>query len=217
MLIRDAAALEQAGQITLVAFDKTGTLTEGRPRLPRCTRPEAWRGEALTRAAALQLGSEHPLAHAVLAAAGSVLPPAEDFRPCPAGVWKAACKGGAAPGQRPPSARGRRGPRRAGRGRGGRGSPGPHPVLADRHRAARARWRCWPSRIAAPRRRRAVRRLRAQGIATAMLSGDSEAAARAVGGRSACRDRRRGAAGAEGGAHRRRQAEGQRVAMVGTG
>jgi Cu+-exporting ATPase len=69
ILIKDAEALEIAHRITVVAFDKTGTLTEGRPELvaaaPACGTREA----LLSRTAALQAGSEHPLARAVLAAA----------------------------------------------------------------------------------------------------------------------------------------------------
>jgi Cu+-exporting ATPase len=65
ILIKDAQALELARTLTVVAFDKTGTLTLGQPRLLGSG------GDAmlLPWAAALQRGSEHPLARAVLAAA----------------------------------------------------------------------------------------------------------------------------------------------------
>jgi Cu+-exporting ATPase len=83
ILLRDADAIERAGRITLVAFDKTGTLTEGKPRLTALhPAPGMSRAEALAIAAALQTGSEHPLARAVLAEAGAT-PPAEDFRALP--------------------------------------------------------------------------------------------------------------------------------------
>jgi Cu+-exporting ATPase len=83
ILLRDADAIERAGRITLVAFDKTGTLTEGKPRLAALhPAPGFARAEALAIAAALQAGSEHPLARAVLAEAGAV-PPADDFRALP--------------------------------------------------------------------------------------------------------------------------------------
>jgi Cu+-exporting ATPase len=83
ILLRDADAIERAGRITLVAFDKTGTLTEGKPRLAALhPAPGFARAEALAIAAALQAGSEHPLAQAVLHEAGAV-PPAEDFRALP--------------------------------------------------------------------------------------------------------------------------------------
>jgi len=84
ILVRDAAAIEQAGHITLVAFDKTGTLTEGRPRLAALhPAPGTTREAALAAAAALQAGSEHPLARAVLEAAKHTPIPAESFRALP--------------------------------------------------------------------------------------------------------------------------------------
>ncbi len=66
ILIRDPQALETAHRVDLVAFDKTGTLTEGRPAL-REAQATGLDAPALVRlAAALQNGSEHPLARAVL-------------------------------------------------------------------------------------------------------------------------------------------------------
>ena len=70
LLIKDAEALEQARRVDLVVFDKTGTLTEGKPRLTAFrTVPGQDEAEALRLAAALQQGSEHPLARAVSDAA----------------------------------------------------------------------------------------------------------------------------------------------------
>ena len=71
ILIKDAEALEVAHRLKVVAFDKTGTLTVGRPQLVALL---AWPDDAsrtlrLRQAAALQAGSEHPLARAVLLAA----------------------------------------------------------------------------------------------------------------------------------------------------
>jgi Cu+-exporting ATPase len=84
ILIRDAVALEQAGRITLVAFDKTGTLTEGQPSLAALhPAPGTTSEAALALAARLQAGSEHPLARAVLSAAGGHPLPAEAFRALP--------------------------------------------------------------------------------------------------------------------------------------
>ena len=79
ILIKDAEALETARAVTVVAFDKTGTLTEGRPGVAALEPALGIDRAALLRlAAALQAGSEHPLAHAVaaLARAEGVLPPA---------------------------------------------------------------------------------------------------------------------------------------------
>ena len=69
ILIKDAQALELAHTVTVVAFDKTGTLTVGQPRLTALVPVGLADNEALRLAASLQSGSEHPLAHAVLAAA----------------------------------------------------------------------------------------------------------------------------------------------------
>ena len=69
ILIKDAQALELAHAVRTVAFDKTGTLTEGRPRLIELHPLDGGDASALLGlAAALQAGSEHPLARAVLAA-----------------------------------------------------------------------------------------------------------------------------------------------------
>ena len=69
ILIKDAEALEVAHAVTTVAFDKTGTLTVGRPSLVG-VEPIDGNGDALLRlAAAVQQGSAHPLARAVLEAA----------------------------------------------------------------------------------------------------------------------------------------------------
>ena len=69
ILIKDAQALEIAHTVTVVAFDKTGTLTVGQPRLTALVPVGLSEAEALRLAASLQSGSEHPLAHAVTAAA----------------------------------------------------------------------------------------------------------------------------------------------------
>ncbi|HWS27398.1 MAG TPA: heavy metal translocating P-type ATPase, partial [Xanthomonadales bacterium] len=81
ILIKDAQALESAQGLRTVAFDKTGTLTLGVPALveivmvgeaangPPTAGEPAVSDQALVTAAALQSGSEHPLAKAVLAQA----------------------------------------------------------------------------------------------------------------------------------------------------
>ena len=85
ILIRDAAALEQSRTIRTVVFDKTGTLTEGRPQLVALLPAPGTTADAVLRAAAaLQAGSEHPLARAVAtAAAGLDIPPATALRALP--------------------------------------------------------------------------------------------------------------------------------------
>jgi len=69
VLIKDAETLERATAIKAVALDKTGTLTLGKPQLATLAVLEGERGDALGKIAALQSGSEHPLARAVIAAA----------------------------------------------------------------------------------------------------------------------------------------------------
>ncbi len=86
ILIKDAEALELAHAVTTVAFDKTGTLTVGKPRLV-AAEPAPGSGLSpdalLAQAAALQAGSEHPLAAALRAAAGGALPAAQELRALP--------------------------------------------------------------------------------------------------------------------------------------
>jgi Cu+-exporting ATPase len=84
ILIKDAEALEIAHSLKRVAWDKTGTLTEGQPRLTAAeAAPGSDRASLLAVSAAIQAGSEHSLAKAVLGAAASegiVAPPASKLR-----------------------------------------------------------------------------------------------------------------------------------------
>ncbi|HEY0292105.1 MAG TPA: heavy metal translocating P-type ATPase [Hansschlegelia sp.] len=86
LLVRDIGALERAARIDAVIFDKTGTLTAGRPAL---VATEAIDGDAtklLALAAAVERGSEHPLARAVVEAAegqGLQIPAATNIRSHP--------------------------------------------------------------------------------------------------------------------------------------
>ncbi len=70
VLIRNGDALQQASKLTTVVLDKTGTVTEGHPAVT-AIEPAAGFDDptVLATAAALERGSEHPLAQAVLAAA----------------------------------------------------------------------------------------------------------------------------------------------------
>ena len=69
ILIKDAEALERAHEVTAVVFDKTGTLTSGTPRIAHLSALDGDENTLLQLAGALQRGSEHPLAKAVLDAA----------------------------------------------------------------------------------------------------------------------------------------------------
>ncbi|MGY4814995.1 heavy metal translocating P-type ATPase [Pseudomonas chlororaphis subsp. piscium] len=66
ILIKDAEALERAHEVSAVVFDKTGTLTSGTPRIAHLDAVDGDEDRLLQLAGALQRGSEHPLAKAVL-------------------------------------------------------------------------------------------------------------------------------------------------------
>jgi Cu+-exporting ATPase len=72
ILIRNGEALQRAGSLTTVVLDKTGTVTEGKPAVTELIPAEGVAEEELLRlAAAVEAGSEHPLAQAVIQAAGA--------------------------------------------------------------------------------------------------------------------------------------------------
>lgn len=70
MLFRDAAAIEGMRKIDTLIVDKTGTLTEGKPAFDRVVAAPGHSDDAvLQMAASIDQGSEHPLAHAIVAQA----------------------------------------------------------------------------------------------------------------------------------------------------
>ncbi|MBQ8912110.1 MAG: heavy metal translocating P-type ATPase, partial [Clostridia bacterium] len=66
VLFRSAAALENCGKVDTVVFDKTGTLTKGHPEATDLLPLAGSERDLLTLAAALERGSEHPIAKAIL-------------------------------------------------------------------------------------------------------------------------------------------------------
>ncbi|NVD07142.1 zinc/cadmium/mercury/lead-transporting ATPase [Vibrio sp. JPW-9-11-11] len=69
-LIKGGAALEQLGNIQTIAFDKTGTLTQGKPQVTEVVGINGWSdNELLATVAAIEVGSNHPLALSVVAQA----------------------------------------------------------------------------------------------------------------------------------------------------
>ena len=71
VLIKDAEALERLEAIDTLLLDKTGTLTEGKPTVVAVhAAPGFSADEVKAWAASLEMGSEHPLAAAIVAAAG---------------------------------------------------------------------------------------------------------------------------------------------------
>jgi Cu+-exporting ATPase len=70
ILIKDAAALENAHMLTTVLFDKTGTLTQGDPRVVRVVLGAAEsEKQLLFYAGSAEKGSEHVLSRAIVTAA----------------------------------------------------------------------------------------------------------------------------------------------------
>lgn len=86
ILFKGGIYVENAATVKVVAFDKTGTLTVGEPRVTDVVPCAAWSGSAdelLRLAAAVEARSEHPLAQAVVDAAGpdaEALPEATGFQ-----------------------------------------------------------------------------------------------------------------------------------------
>ena len=67
ILIKNAAALENATHLNTIIFDKTGTLTLGKPEVVKIVAaPGRTEDEVLALAAGMEEHSEHPLAHAIL-------------------------------------------------------------------------------------------------------------------------------------------------------
>jgi Zn2+/Cd2+-exporting ATPase len=66
VLIKGGAALEHIGSVKLVAFDKTGTLTEGKPQVTDVISEDVSKEELLKLVAAIESGSHHPIAKAIV-------------------------------------------------------------------------------------------------------------------------------------------------------
>jgi Cu+-exporting ATPase len=220
ILIRDAEALERAHRIDTVVLDKTGTVTEGRPEVTEIIPTDSDEAGLLAVAAAAQTGSEHPLARAVLARAeGIKLPRTEDFQSLP-GRGLTARVGGrrVAIGNRALMA--------------ARGVPTALEEEAQ-HLERQGRTVMWVAALEPepaplgliavmdrikPLAAEAVRRLRARGIETVLLTGDNTRTAQAVATALGI-DRLRAEVLPEDKAIEveRLQKEGHRVAMVGDG
>jgi Cu+-exporting ATPase len=185
VLIKDAEALEVAHGVGIVAFDKTGTLTEGRPELVAVDAVDGDAAALLRASAAIQAGSEHPLARAVLAAAGKqglAIPAASELR-AHAGRGVAATVEGRA--------------LRLGSSRFMSELSVPLGKLAERAAQLQAEGRTvsWLAELGAgpkllgllafgdaPKQgaAAAIRRLHAQGVRTALISGDNRGSAESV-------------------------------------
>ena len=87
VVIRNAAALEQAGRLHTLVVDKTGTLTEGKPAVMAVVATQGSSGDDVLRiAAALEQASTHPLAAAIVGRArskGAAIPSVDGFAAVP--------------------------------------------------------------------------------------------------------------------------------------
>ncbi|MBN8938516.1 MAG: cadmium-translocating P-type ATPase [Rhizobiales bacterium] len=86
LLMKGGAVLERLGSLTVVAFDKTGTLTEGKPKVTDVVGLGRTDADVVALAAALETGSSHPLAKAILVraeATGAAVVPATDLGAVP--------------------------------------------------------------------------------------------------------------------------------------
>ena len=221
ILMRSAEAFQALRDLDTMALDKTGTLTTGRPVVERVEPlAELDRAEVLGLAASVEQVSEHPLAGAVMAAAGAdkaAILPVEEFVAVP--------------------------------GRGARGRVGGRPVavgspafaamqgadLRPHHSRIEAIQDAgWTAAVVVAEGRavallgigdplkedaaETVSRLRKAGLDVVMLTGDHERTARAVAARAGIRQVRAGVLPEEkAAAVRALQEEGRRVAMVGDG
>ncbi|MFL2770761.1 MAG: heavy metal translocating P-type ATPase [Rhodospirillaceae bacterium] len=83
ILIKDIEVLDRARKVDTVIFDKTGTVTEGQPTVVDIHMINGQERSAIGLAAAVQQGSEHPFAKAMIALAdlrGVRIGPVSDFQ-----------------------------------------------------------------------------------------------------------------------------------------
>lgn len=87
ILIRGGEYLEKAQNLQVVVFDKTGTLTKGEPAVTQVFAADSFAADDLLRlAAAVEVGSEHPLGRAIVKAgrkSGAALAEAKNFEAKP--------------------------------------------------------------------------------------------------------------------------------------
>ncbi|MGV9210970.1 copper-translocating P-type ATPase [Micromonospora sp. RB23] len=184
ILVKDRLALERMRTVDAVLFDKTGTLTRGEHAVTDLvTAPGVGRDEALRIAAGVESDSEHPLARAIVAAAGSGGPArAAGFRSLPGRGVRATVDGTEYAVGGPALLRERGGP------------------LPDELREATGRWSSHGAVVlylvrlpdtvlgafaltdaVRPEARQAIAELRADGVRTiAMITGDARSVADSV-------------------------------------
>ncbi|MSP67317.1 MAG: heavy metal translocating P-type ATPase [Alphaproteobacteria bacterium] len=221
VLVRNAEALERLAAADVLVLDKTGTLTQGRPQVT-AVEPAAGgdADEVLALAAALEKGSEHPLAAAILAAAaakGLTIPPVGEFQALPGrGVRGRIAGRGVVLGnlrlaQELSADPGPLGPRITAR----QGAGETVMVLIVEARVAGLIAAADPVKADAAA---TLAALRAEGLETIMLTGDAAATAASVAARLGIKDVRAEVLPADkAAAVRALQAAGRRVVMAGDG
>ncbi len=187
ILLRGGDALQRLESVRAIAFDKTGTLTLGQPVLTDAIwLPDFAADEMLADVAAVEALSEHPSARAIVAAAANALPhpPVQDFV-ARAGHGVSAMVGGGAAARHiaignaaqlashgvdcaPLTAQA-----------AGWAGEGKSPIFIARDGQLAGVMALGD--IAKPTAAAAIRRLSADGLHVAMLSGDNAATARAIG------------------------------------
>ncbi|MGR3758536.1 heavy metal translocating P-type ATPase [Roseobacteraceae bacterium NS-SX3] len=180
VLFRKGDALQRLQEVRVVALDKTGTLTEGHPALTELTCADGFtRGEVLRLAGAAEAQSEHPIARAIVAAAGKGLPQAENAEAIPGYGLTATVEGrnvlvGAA---RLMAREGIELGALLGTGKrlAARGETPLYAAVDGRAAAVIA-----VADPVKPGSRAAIRALHDQGLKVAMITGDAEATARAI-------------------------------------
>ena len=184
LLVRDRRGLEEARNLDVVVFDKTGTLTLGAHRVVALAVAEGVsEDEALRVAAAVEAGSEHPVARAIIASAeerGVSVPEADGFRAIPGTGVTASVDGTAyhVGGPALLDAEGARVPaplREAAEAAAGRGQSAIYLLRDGEALAAFA-----VADAVRPESSEAVAALQGRGIEVAMLTGDARAVADAV-------------------------------------
>jgi len=222
LLVRDRRGLEEARNLTTVVFDKTGTLTLGEHRVVDIATAEGVTADdALRLAAAIERDSEHPIARAIVKSAGErslSIPASSDFNYVAGRGVSATVEGRKVAGGGPnllkelgvdpePSLRD------AAERAASRGQSTIYLIEGNRAIAAFA-----VADAIRPESKEAIRRLHAEGIEVVMITGDSEAVARAVAGELGI-DQVLSQVLPEDKARRieELQAKGKKVAMVGDG
>ncbi|HKY64547.1 MAG TPA: heavy metal translocating P-type ATPase [bacterium] len=215
ILVKDAAALEAFEKVDTLLVDKTGTLTEGKPKVVEVEAAEGFEeSTVLQLAAGVERASEHPLATAVVRAAeerGLRLAKASDFHSDPGEGVSGIVEGKRITvGKLPPSLAGDQ----KGKSATERSAATEIYVSIDGRFAGTLRL-ADPIKATTPE---ALAKLRSEGIAVVMVSGDQEPAARAVAAKLGITEVLAGVTPLQKQEEvRRRQAQGHRVAMAGDG